>query len=65
MTVTLTGPAVSGGAVATILDFEVTVTLVASTEPNSTPVTPLRLVPVITTLVPPPPDAGETVDTEG
>ena len=67
VTVTSTAPAVSAGAVAVICEALTTVTLVATFEPNSTAVAPVRLVPVIVTVVPPAvgPAAGLTLVTVG
>jgi hypothetical protein len=52
VTVTSTVP-VPGGDVAVIEVLELTVKLVASVEPNLTVLAPLKLVPVIVTMVPP------------
>ena len=58
---------VPAGAVAVIWVAEVTVKLVAAVAPNVTAVAPVRLVPVIVTLVPPEGDPllGETEETTG
>ena len=53
VTVTSTVPALPAGAVAVTCEALTTVTLVATFEPNSTAVAPVRLVPVIVTVVPP------------
>ena len=56
VTLTFTGRAASGGETAVIDVAEVTLKLAAPTEPNSTAVAPVRLVPVMVTVLPP--DAG-------
>ena len=53
VTVTFTRPPASGGATAVICVGELTVKLAAGIVPKSTIVAPLRLVPVMTTEVPP------------
>ena len=53
LTVTSTVPADSAGEVAVIEVVELTTTPVPATVPNFTPVTPLKPVPVMVTLVPP------------
>src|SRR5712692_1250792 len=53
VTVTSTGPAAPAGLVAAIDVAELTVKLVAVVLPNLTTVAPVKLVPVIVTLVPP------------
>jgi len=53
VTVTFTIPALSAAEVAVIAVEELTVKLVALVEPNLTAVTPLKLVPVMVTTVPP------------
>jgi hypothetical protein len=67
VTVTLTAPALSAGAVAVMLVPPVTVKLVAFVPPNLTAVAPVKLVPVIVTDVPPEsgPDVGLTLVTVG
>ncbi len=51
VTVTSTVPAVPAGAVAVMLVALLTVKLVAAVEPNLTAVAPVKLVPVIVTVV--------------
>src|SRR5262249_10170906 len=60
-------PAVPAGSVAVILVADTTVKLVAGVPPNDTPVAPLKLLPVIVTVVPPVagPLAGDTLLTVG
>jgi hypothetical protein len=53
VTRTLAGPTVPAAVTAVIVVEFTTVTLVAATPPMVTPVAPVRLVPVIVTLVPP------------
>ena len=53
VTVTLTVPAASAGSTAVICVAELTVKLVAAVLPNFTAVAPVKLVPVMTTVVPP------------
>lgn len=67
MTVTSTPPAVPLGAVAVTVVASTTVTSVAASEPKLTLVAPVRLVPVIVTLVPPAvgPVVGEMLVTVG
>ena len=64
---TFTGPAASAGATAVICMAELTVKLVAATAPNWTAVAPVRLTPVIVTVVPPVvgPELGLTPETVG
>jgi len=67
VTVTSTVPAVSAGETAVILVAESATKLVAPIAPNFTVIAPLKLVPVIVTVVPPPtgPLAGATFLTVG
>ena len=67
VTVMLTVPADSAGAVAVMLVAPLIVKLVAAVDPNLTAVAPVRLVPVIVTLVPPAsgPAGGATCVTVG
>jgi hypothetical protein len=67
VTVMSTVPAVSAGLTAVIWVEELTVKLAAAVVPNSTPVAPVRLEPVMTTVVPPAvvPTVGVTPDTVG
>jgi hypothetical protein len=62
-----TVPALSAGEVAVIWVMLLIVKLVAAVDPNVTAVAPLRLVPVIVTVVPPAvdPPVGLTLDTVG
>ena len=53
VTLTVTGPALPGGATAVIWVSESTRNVDAATEPNLTPVAPMKPVPVITTSFPP------------
>ena len=53
VTTTLAVPAVPAGAVAVIVVLLTTVVFVAATPPIVTPVAPVKLVPVMVTLVPP------------
>ena len=53
MTTTSTAPAAWAGTTATIVLASTTVKLVAGTPPNVTAVAPVRLVPVMVTVVPP------------
>jgi hypothetical protein len=53
VTETLTAPAGAAGVVAVMDVAEVTVKAVAGAEPNVTTVAPVRLVPVIVTMLPP------------
>ncbi len=53
VTATSTAPAACAGVVAVMVVALTTVTLVAGTPPNVTAVAPVRLVPVMVTLVPP------------
>ena len=53
VTRTLAVPAVPAGVVAVMLVALTTLTLVAATPPMVTPVAPVKLVPVMVTLVPP------------
>lgn len=53
VTAMLTAPALPAGAIAVICVALSTVKLVAAVLPKPTAVAPVRLVPVITTLVPP------------
>ena len=53
ITRTSTTPAACGGATAVICVAPLTVKLVAAVEPNSTALAPVKLVPVMVTLVPP------------
>ena len=53
VTVTSTVPVAPGGAVAVMLVALLTVKFVALVAPNLTAVAPVRLVPVIVTVVPP------------
>ena len=54
VTFTSTTPALSAGAVAVMLVALFTVKPVAAVPPNDTAVAPLKLVPAMVTLVPPP-----------
>ena len=54
VTVTSTVPADSAGEVTVIEVVELTTTPVPATVPNFTPVAPVKSVPVMVTLVPPP-----------
>ena len=67
VTVTWTVPAVPGGLTADTELSEWTVTPVANVEPKSTAMVPLRLVPLMVTLVPPAvgPAPGLTAVTAG
>jgi hypothetical protein len=67
VTVILTIPALPDGEVAVMLVELITVTFVAAVAPNFTAVAPVKLVPVIVTLVPPavPPMLGLTAVTAG
>jgi hypothetical protein len=67
VTVTSTVPAASGGEVAVMEEAELTAKVVAATAPNVTVVTPVKLVPVIVTEVPPAvtPEFGLTPVTVG
>ena len=61
VTRTLTGPALLSVGVVQVMVLEsTTVTLVAATPPNVTPVAPVKSRPVMVTLVPAMPLAGET-----
>ena len=53
ITATSTAPAACAGVVAVMVFALTTVKLVAATPPNVTAVAPVKLVPVIVTLVPP------------
>lgn len=53
VTVTLTVPSEPAGAVAVICVALFTITLVAAVPPKLTPVAPVKLVPVMTTVAPP------------
>jgi len=66
VTVTLTVPAVSAGLKA-VMEVALLMMLVAAVVPNSTDVAPVKLVPVMVTLVPPAagPDVGDTLVTVG
>ncbi len=61
LTVTSTVPADSAGEVTVIEVVEFTTTPVPATVPNFTPVTPLKPVPVMVTLVPPAVDPEVTL----
>ena len=67
VTIMSTVPAAPAGEVAVICVAELTVYDVALFAPNLTAVAPVKLVPVMTTLVPPAvgPDAGDTPVTVG
>ena len=67
MTKTSTEPEAPAGETAVILVDDTTVKLVAGTVPKSTLVAPLRLVPLMVTVVPPDvgPLVGEMEVTEG
>ena len=67
VTVISTVPALSAGEVAVIEVDELTVKLVAVVLPKSTTLAPVKFVPVIATLVPPPvvPEVGEILVTVG
>jgi hypothetical protein len=67
VTATSTVPALSAGEVAVICVALLIVKLVAAVDPNATAVAPLRLVPVIVTVVPPvvDPPVGLMLDTAG
>ena len=57
MTCTSTSPAACGGMLAVMLEFELTVTEVDATVPNRTPEASVNPLPLINTLVLPPPAA--------
>jgi hypothetical protein len=65
--VTSTVPALPAGEVAVTVVAFTSVTLVAAFAPNSTAVAPVRFVPLIVTVVPPPvgPEDGLTAVTVG
>ena len=67
LTLRLTGPAVPAGETAVICVGDTTVNEAASTAPNLTAVAPVRLVPLMVTVVPPAtgPRAGATEATVG
>ena len=67
VTMTLTVPTASAGAIAVICVAELTVKLLAAVLPNITAVAPVKLAPVMTTDVPPAsgPKLGLSVDTTG